>query len=104
MFNRQNTHYWALEKTTCFADVRHPMRFSINVWCGIYNNELIGRVFNHGKLTAARYLEFLLDVIPDFVENLPLIQLQNVWVQHDGAPAHKTSSVKQYLVEELGNK
>ncbi|GBM45178.1 hypothetical protein AVEN_181071-1 [Araneus ventricosus] len=29
-------------------------------------------------------------------------QLLNVWFQHDGAPAHKTSSVKQYLVEEFG--
>ncbi|GBN46238.1 hypothetical protein AVEN_180815-1 [Araneus ventricosus] len=28
--------------------------------------------------------------------------LQNVWFQHDGAPAHKTSSVNQYQVEELG--
>ncbi|GBO12890.1 hypothetical protein AVEN_61652-1 [Araneus ventricosus] len=41
----------------------------------------------------------LLDVIPDFVENLPLFQLWNVWFQHDGASAHYTSSVKQYLVE-----
>ncbi|GBN36562.1 hypothetical protein AVEN_122748-1 [Araneus ventricosus] len=29
-------------------------------------------------------------------------QLRNVWIQHDGTPAHKTSSVKQYLVEEFG--
>ncbi|GBN39688.1 hypothetical protein AVEN_148332-1 [Araneus ventricosus] len=29
-------------------------------------------------------------------------QLRNVWFQHDGAPAHKTSLVKQYLVEEFG--
>ncbi|GBL93247.1 hypothetical protein AVEN_215634-1 [Araneus ventricosus] len=29
-------------------------------------------------------------------------QLRNVWLQHDGAPAHKTSSVKQYLEEEFG--
>ncbi|GBL78582.1 hypothetical protein AVEN_65178-1 [Araneus ventricosus] len=28
--------------------------------------------------------------------------LRNVWFQHDGARAHKTSSVKQYLVEEFG--
>ncbi|GBN12752.1 hypothetical protein AVEN_246721-1 [Araneus ventricosus] len=28
--------------------------------------------------------------------------LQKVWFQHDGAPTHKTSSVKQYLVEEFG--
>ncbi|GBM07586.1 hypothetical protein AVEN_230023-1 [Araneus ventricosus] len=29
-------------------------------------------------------------------------QLRNVWFQHDGAPSHKTSSVKQYLVVEFG--
>ncbi|GBN55525.1 hypothetical protein AVEN_59917-1, partial [Araneus ventricosus] len=28
--------------------------------------------------------------------------LWNVWFQHDGAPAHKILSVKQYLVEEFG--
>ncbi|GBN02103.1 hypothetical protein AVEN_9672-1 [Araneus ventricosus] len=28
--------------------------------------------------------------------------LRNVWFQHDGAPAHKSSSVKQYLMEEFG--
>ncbi|GBN08675.1 hypothetical protein AVEN_229164-1 [Araneus ventricosus] len=28
-------------------------------------------------------------------------QLRNVWFQHDIALAHKTSSVKQYLVEEF---
>ncbi|GBM82758.1 hypothetical protein AVEN_272315-1 [Araneus ventricosus] len=28
-------------------------------------------------------------------------QLRNVWFHHDGAPEHKTSSVKQYLVEEF---
>ncbi|GBO19599.1 hypothetical protein AVEN_6959-1 [Araneus ventricosus] len=30
-------------------------------------------------------------------------EFRNVWFQHDGAPAHKTSSVKQYLVEDVGN-
>ncbi|GBO34265.1 hypothetical protein AVEN_114884-1 [Araneus ventricosus] len=29
-------------------------------------------------------------------------KLRHVWFQHDGAPAHKTSSVKQDLVEEFG--
>ncbi|GBM36127.1 hypothetical protein AVEN_179120-1 [Araneus ventricosus] len=32
----------------------------------------------------------------------PVRNLRNVWFQHDGAPARKTSSVKQYLVEEFG--
>ncbi|GBN56440.1 hypothetical protein AVEN_248988-1 [Araneus ventricosus] len=29
-------------------------------------------------------------------------KLWDVWLQHDGAPAHKTSSVKQYLMEKFG--
>ncbi|GBN04896.1 hypothetical protein AVEN_248065-1 [Araneus ventricosus] len=28
-------------------------------------------------------------------------ELQSVWFQHNGAPAHKSSSMKQYLVEEF---
>ncbi|GBM38475.1 hypothetical protein AVEN_24573-1 [Araneus ventricosus] len=31
-----------------------------------------------------------------------LKELRNVWFQHDGVPAQKTSSMKQYLVEEYG--
>ncbi|GBN88351.1 hypothetical protein AVEN_259634-1 [Araneus ventricosus] len=31
-----------------------------------------------------------------------LFSVRNVWFQHDYAPAHKISSVKQHLVEEFG--
>ncbi|GBN84213.1 hypothetical protein AVEN_33599-1 [Araneus ventricosus] len=37
------------------------------------------------------------DVISDFLEDLPLSDLRNVWFQHDGAPPHKVSSVQQYI-------
>ncbi|GBN12335.1 hypothetical protein AVEN_241527-1 [Araneus ventricosus] len=30
------------------------------------------------------------------------LTLRNLWFHSDGAPPHKTSSVKQYLVEEFG--
>ena len=33
----------------------------------------------------------------DFVDDLLLIDPQNLWFQHDGAPPHKVSSVQQYL-------
>ena len=32
-----------------------------------------------------------------------MFHLRNVRFQHDGAPAHKTSTVKQYLITEFGN-
>ena len=45
MYNRQHTHYWALENPKFFSDVQHQVRFGINVWCAIYNNKLIGPIF-----------------------------------------------------------
>ncbi|GBM62049.1 hypothetical protein AVEN_144272-1 [Araneus ventricosus] len=30
------------------------------------------------------------------------VLLRKAWFQHDGAPAHKSSSVKQYMVKEFG--
>ncbi|GBN75923.1 hypothetical protein AVEN_112428-1 [Araneus ventricosus] len=49
-------------------------------------------VSRHGKVTMRDWMKQL--TAPP--------GLRNVWFQHDGGPAHKTSSVKQYLVEEFG--
>ncbi|GBL86201.1 hypothetical protein AVEN_131944-1 [Araneus ventricosus] len=103
MFNRQNVHTWLLENPKYAVEVRQQLRWSINVWCGNFNDRLIGLVFYEGTLTGQRYLELLQDIITVFVENLPLHQLRNVWFQHDGAPPHKISNVKQYLMETFQN-
>ncbi|GBL75663.1 hypothetical protein AVEN_154976-1 [Araneus ventricosus] len=103
MCNRQNVHAWSLENPRYAAEVRHQLRWSINVWCGIFNDRLIGPVFYEGTLTGQRYLKLLKVVITDFVENLPLPQLRNVWFQHDGAPPLKISNLKQYLMETFQN-
>ncbi|GBM46424.1 hypothetical protein AVEN_256397-1 [Araneus ventricosus] len=103
MFNRQNVHTWSLENARYAVEVRHQLRWSINVWCGIFNDRLIEPVFYEGTVTVQWYLELLQDAITDFVENLPLHQLRNVWLQHDGAPPHKISNVKQYLMDTFQN-
>ena len=79
------------------------MWFASNVWCAFYNNTLIGLTFHDGTFTGARYFQLLQNVITNFAKNLPLINLRNLWFQHDGAPDHKTSPVKQNLIKELGN-
>ncbi|GBN05345.1 hypothetical protein AVEN_176543-1 [Araneus ventricosus] len=85
IFNRQKVHTRSLENPRYAVEVRHQIRWSINVWYGIFNDRLFGPVFSEGTLTGQRYLERLQDVITDFVENLPLHQLRNVCFQHDGA-------------------
>ncbi|GBO23202.1 hypothetical protein AVEN_17083-1 [Araneus ventricosus] len=67
------------------------------------STRLIGLLFYEGTLTGQRYLELLQDVITECVENLLFHQLRNVWFQHDGAPPHKISNAKQYLMETFQN-
>ncbi|GBO32686.1 hypothetical protein AVEN_109494-1 [Araneus ventricosus] len=50
MFNRQNVHTWSLENPRYAVEVRHQLRWSINVWCGIFNDRLIGPIFYEGML------------------------------------------------------
>ena len=69
----------------------------------IYNNKMIGPIFYDSILTDAWYLQLLQNVMPRFLENLPVFYLRNIWLQHDGAPAHKTSPVKKYLFMEFRN-
>ena len=90
MYNRLYTHYWALENPKLFTDAQHQV-FGIHVWCAIYSNKLIGPIFYDGILTGARYLQLM----PNFLENLPVFYLRNACFQRDGAPAHKTSPVNQ---------
>ncbi|GBM18308.1 hypothetical protein AVEN_147429-1 [Araneus ventricosus] len=37
------------------------------------------------------------NVISDFLQDLPLSDLRNVWFQHDGSPPHKVSRAQQYI-------
>ncbi|GBM60066.1 hypothetical protein AVEN_113753-1 [Araneus ventricosus] len=55
MFNRQNINTWSLENPRYAVEVRHLLRWSINVWCGIFNDRLIGPVFYEGQLTGQRW-------------------------------------------------
>ena len=92
--NRQNSHYWALENLSWGESVRHQLRWSINTWCGVWKNRLVGPVFYEGTLTGHRYLQLLQDNIPEFLEETPLAELSTIWFQHDDAPPHKIASVQ----------
>ena len=57
IFNRRNTNYWAVSnsrtKRTSFS-----ICCSLNVWCGMLGNQIIGPLFYRGSLTGQRYLQF----------------------------------------------
>jgi len=78
-------------------ETKSQVRWSTNVWCGILNNTLIGPYFYKGTLTGEHYFNFLENILPLLLENVPLHTRECMWVQQDGAPPHNANIVKNYL-------
>lgn len=61
--------------------------FSVNVWAGIVGDHLIGPYFLPVRLDARTYLIFLLQVLPELIEEVHVLQSlrHSMCFQHDGA-------------------
>ena len=49
------------------------------------------------RLNGENYLEFLQEELPELLEDVPLDVRRRMWFQHDGAPAHSTRIVRDWL-------
>ncbi|HJY21324.1 MAG TPA: transposase [Hanamia sp.] len=99
VFNSHNSHYWAMENPKLKYEIGHQRKFSVNVWMGIINHNVIGPIFIQNRLNAAGYLEILHEVL----DNLPLARRQNMLFMNDGAPAHNAGNVRQWITDNFGN-
>lgn len=97
MFNRRNEHFWATENPHFIHPLKQQGRQTVNVWCGIHRNKIIGPVFIEGQLTGDRYLNLLRQEIGDLLDDIPLQQRHQMIWQHDGAPQHYTLAVRNFL-------
>ena len=48
MYNRHNVHYWSQVNPRKYQTIKYQGRTSVNVWCGIVNNRIIGPIFFNG--------------------------------------------------------
>lgn len=98
--NAHNDHYWNDTKPSFVQEIHHQRKFSVSVWCGIWNGKLIGPVFYEGTLTAIKYLQLILNgIVTDTLETTPLSLVKKMYFQQDGAPAHKAINVTNWLNE-----
>lgn len=104
MWNRRCVHYWApkIRNPHVGRELSHQTRWSLNVWAGIKDDDIIGPVFINGTLNGERYLQILNDTVSDYVDNLPLADNLETWYQHDGAPPHISIPVRNRLNEMFG--
>ncbi|EFN86004.1 hypothetical protein EAI_00037, partial [Harpegnathos saltator] len=78
-------------------------QWSVNVWAGIIGNHIIGPYLFQENLNEQNYLIVLQNQLPILSENVPLHICIRMWFMQDGAPAHRTRNVRNYLNNVFGN-
>ncbi|KAL4098387.1 hypothetical protein QTP88_023011 [Uroleucon formosanum] len=90
VLNKQNNRYWSNENLHWAVPTNFQTCWGTNVWIGMIGGKLLGPHFYDGTLTGRRYLDFLRDDLPLFLDDLPLDTRGNMYYQQDGAPAHNS--------------
>jgi len=72
-------------------------KFSINIWAGMIVNLVIGPHVLPNRLNQETFFDFLQEILPVLLEDVPLATREVMWFQLDGAPAHFDRSVRQFL-------
>lgn len=102
--NRHNSHYWSNVNPHWIRQVDRQHRWSVNVWCGILNNKIIGPYFFDGSLDGAAYSRFIEEELPQLLEDVPLHTRVHMWYQQDGCPAHYSLQARRSLSRMFGNR
>lgn len=97
--NFRNLHMWAPkeENPLVVRPASFQIEFSINVWAGMIGDCLIGPFVLPSRLTGQAYLSFLQEDFPGLMEDVDLQTRSRMWFQHDGAPAHFSTIVRDHL-------
>lgn len=111
--NPHNDHLWAAKNPHATISSSFQERFSVNVWAGVVNNRFVGPFIFEQSINSQRYLDFLRNHLDRLfnesmgvadAEDLPLDLRQNFHYMHDGAPAHRTQAVTEFLNTKFGGK
>ena len=95
--NTHNAHRWSDKSPYAIVERNSQHRFSVNVWCGVIDNQLIGPAVLPNRLTGCTYADFLQNELPLLLEEVPLAKWMCMVFQHDGAPAHYSRLVTHHL-------
>lgn len=93
--NKQIHRIWSIENPheQVFTRTQYPKK--VNVWAGILGHNIIGPFFIEGNLNSEKYCNLLENEVCPTIARL--VNLENVWYQHDGCPAHYTRNVMNIL-------
>ena len=70
--NNLHNSVWADENPHATVESNFQLRFSVNVWSAVLDDQLIGPFILEGRLTGEAYLSFLQEELPRLLEDVPL--------------------------------
>jgi len=76
--NRHNLHYWATENPHWMQQAHTQVRWSVNVWAGIFG-DIIGPHFFDDKINGEEYRKFLQNDLVNLLKEVPLELRINMW-------------------------
>ena len=94
--NTCNSYRWSHDNPHATLEQKFQRLFSINVWCGMMGDMLIGPVILDELVTGKNYLHFLQNGLSEQLENVRLATRSAMYFQHDRATFHYTHLVMQH--------
>jgi len=102
--NLRKVHTWSHDNPHETSVSKFQRIFTVNVWCGVLGNRLIGPFVIGNNLTGNVYEVFVWNELPVLLEDIPLMRGSQMYFQHDEAPPHYTRHVRDYLNESFPNR
>lgn len=90
---------WAAEDPHTTVQSHYQEGFCINIWAGIVGDYLLGPQVLPNRLTGQNYKAFLQNDLVNFLDDVSLTFRRELHFIHDGALAHFSLLVSQYLNE-----
>lgn len=100
----QNSRYWSTDNPHWTIECRSQYSEKVNVWCGIFGEQILGPVFFDENLNGENFLNFLEGEFSQMLNTIPFITRQNLLFQLDGAPCHFSLPVRHWLNINFPNK
>ena len=69
--NTRNIHLWDRDNPHGIVESNYQHRFSVNVWCGVIGDQLMGPYVFPQRLTDDIYANILQDELSKPLENVP---------------------------------
>jgi len=102
--NLGNVHMWSHDNSHETSVGTFQRRFTVNVWCCVLGNKLIGPFVFDNNITGNAYEVFQRNELPGLLEDIPLKLRRQMYIQHDGTPPHYTRHVRDYFYESFPNR